>query len=97
MLQLNQYEAIASSPAIRKVLSGHAKLPELLTEIDKLRGQDREQALQRALGVTAADITDRAQGTPVSEDVLALRALAEAVESAVRGGNQSTLGLDWGE
>ncbi|KAF9036657.1 hypothetical protein BJ165DRAFT_590899 [Panaeolus papilionaceus] len=97
MLQTHQYEAIASSAAIRKVLVENPKLPDLLTEIDKLRGQDREHALQRALGVTPADITDRAESVQVGEDVLALRALAEAVEVAVRGGNQSVLGLDWGE
>ncbi|PPQ70284.1 hypothetical protein CVT24_000847 [Panaeolus cyanescens] len=92
MLQTHQYEAIGM-----KVLADNPKLPEFLTEIDKLRGQDREQALQRALGVTPADITGRVDGVQVGEDVLALRALAEAVEAAVRGDNKSTLGLDWGE
>lgn len=31
------------------------------------------------------------------DDVVALRELAEAVESAVRGGKDGVLGLDWGE
>lgn len=31
------------------------------------------------------------------DDVKALRQLAEAVESAVRGGKEGTLGLDWGD
>ncbi|PPQ66333.1 hypothetical protein CVT26_011164 [Gymnopilus dilepis] len=96
-LQLPQYEAIATSPAIRKLLSENKRLPELLTSIDKLRGLEREQALQKALGLTAPEIDDQLRPPELSEDVLALRQLAEAVESAVRGGNESALGLDWGE
>jgi hypothetical protein len=65
--------------------------------IDKLRGPDREHALQRALGVTAPEIVPNAGSVELSEDVLALRALAEAVEAAVRGGKEGALGLDWGE
>ncbi|KAJ7122062.1 hypothetical protein C8R43DRAFT_1033024 [Mycena crocata] len=96
-LQTPQYEAIATSPAIRKTLAAHPNLPELLTSIDKLRGPDREDALQRALGVTAPEITPSNRGHELSEDVIALRALAEAVEAAVRGGKEGALGLDWGE
>ena len=87
----------ATSPAIRKLLSENKRLPELLTSIDKLRGLEREQALQKALGLTAPEIDDQLRPPELSEDVLALRQLAEAVESAVRGGNESALGLDWGE
>jgi hypothetical protein len=69
-----------------------------LTSIDKLRGRDREEALQRALGVAVPDII--AQGSikapEDNEDVLALRELTEAVEAAVRGSKQDALGLDWG-
>ncbi|KAH9484933.1 hypothetical protein JR316_0001837 [Psilocybe cubensis] len=102
MLQLPQYEAIvkvllATSPAIRKILSEHKNLPELLTSIDKLRGHDREHALQKALGITAPEIDDQLRPPDLSEDVLALRELAEAIEAAVRGGNQTALGLNWGE
>jgi hypothetical protein len=71
-----------------------------LTSIDKLRGPDRESALQRALGVTLPDITAQARGSSSvqpAEDVVALRELAEAIEAAVRGGKQDALGLDWGE
>ncbi|KAJ7678680.1 hypothetical protein B0H17DRAFT_102011 [Mycena rosella] len=96
-LQTRQYEAIAMSPAIRTTLAAHPNLPGLLTSIDKLRGPDREHALQRALGVTAPEITPASGGGDLSEDVLALRALAEAVEAAVRGDKTSALGLDWGE
>jgi hypothetical protein len=54
------------------------------------------------LGVTApaiASSTNSGGGgvAQLSEDVLALRALAEAVEAAVRGGKADALGLDWGE
>ncbi|KAF7376642.1 hypothetical protein MSAN_00081000 [Mycena sanguinolenta] len=94
-LQIHQYEAIATSPAIRTTLATHPNLPALLTSIDKLRGPDREHALQRALGVTAPDIV-APHGTELSEDVLALRALAEVVEAAVRGQTEGALGLDWG-
>ncbi|KAL0957076.1 hypothetical protein HGRIS_003173 [Hohenbuehelia grisea] len=37
------------------------------------------------------------QRAPPSEDVLSLRALAEAVEAAVREGKEDVLGLNWGE
>ncbi|KAK0184565.1 hypothetical protein F5146DRAFT_938387, partial [Armillaria mellea] len=77
-LQLRQYEAITTSPTIRKVLSAHPNLPALLTSIDNLRGQNRDLALQRALGVTDPQIVDRTRPVQLEEDVLALRALAEA-------------------
>ncbi|KAH8107705.1 hypothetical protein BXZ70DRAFT_6247 [Cristinia sonorae] len=95
-LQTHQYEAIATSPAIREALAANPRLPLLLTSIDKLRGEARESALQRALGVsepdnrhTSAEITE--------EDIQSLRRLAEAVEAAVRGGKEDVLGLDWGD
>lgn len=85
------------SPTIRKTLSSHPNLPALLKKIDQYRGPDREDALQRALGVSAPDINDISRGTELTDDMLALRELAEAVESAVRGGKEGALGLDWGE
>jgi hypothetical protein len=88
---------LATSPAVRKILAEHENLPELLTSIDKLRGPEREDALQRALGVTAPEIDDQLRRSEPSEDVLALRALAEAIEAAIRGGNESALGLNWGD
>ncbi|KAF9451881.1 hypothetical protein P691DRAFT_756880 [Macrolepiota fuliginosa MF-IS2] len=96
-LQLRQYEAIATSPKIREILSKHENLPALLTSVDKLRGIEREQALHKALGVTPPDIDGWRKSTEPSEDVLALRELAEVVEAAIRGGDESALGLDWGE
>jgi len=106
-LQLHQYEAIATSEAVRKALKSHPSLPALLRQIDSLRGQEREDALQQALGVSASDdlgqsgsrSSQRHQFAPVivktDEERAALRAVAEAVESAVRGGKEGTLGLDW--
>ncbi|KAF8813947.1 hypothetical protein BYT27DRAFT_7230873 [Phlegmacium glaucopus] len=96
-LRLSQYEAIATSPTIREILFTHKSLPELLTSIDKLRGSERDEALQRALGVTAPEIDDQLHPPKLSDDVLALRELAEAIEAAVRGGDESALGLNWGE
>lgn len=89
----------ATSPAVRKALVAHPRLLELLISIDKLRGPDREDALQRALGVSIDQLKDP-NGSKISvestEEVIALRQLAEAVEAAVRGG-KVVLGLDWGE
>ncbi|KAH6897660.1 hypothetical protein BKA70DRAFT_1261553 [Coprinopsis sp. MPI-PUGE-AT-0042] len=95
VLQLHQYEAIATSERVRKALEKHTNLPELLTTIDKLRGRDREEALQKALGVTVADVNGSSGPTELSEDVLALRELAEAIEGAVRGNDSAALGLNW--
>ncbi|KAF8069983.1 hypothetical protein FPV67DRAFT_1753897 [Lyophyllum atratum] len=94
-LQLHHYEAIATSRSIRKTLATHPNLKTLLTSIDSLRGNDREHALQRALGVGAPDIKDISARGELSDDVLALRELAEAIEGAVRGGQETALGLDW--
>ncbi|KAI0358636.1 hypothetical protein OH77DRAFT_1587650 [Trametes cingulata] len=95
-LQLPQYEAIATSPAIRRVLASNPRLREILRSIDSLRGEDRELALHEALGIGES----RGKiliGRESEEDQKALRDLAEAVEAAVRGGKQDALGLDWGD
>ncbi|KAI0759854.1 hypothetical protein BD413DRAFT_701443 [Trametes elegans] len=95
-LQLPQYEAIATSPAIRRVLGTNPRLREILRSIDSLRGEERELALHEALGIGES----RGKiliGHESEEDRQALRNLAEAVESAVRGGRQDALGLDWGD
>ncbi|KAF9227092.1 hypothetical protein BS17DRAFT_861059 [Gyrodon lividus] len=95
-LQLPQYEAIATSPAIRNALKSNPRLIELLTNIDKLRGVEREEALQRALGVDGRQLkNDVLRPRDLDEDTRALRTLAEAVEAAVRGGKEGALGLDW--
>lgn len=79
------------SPSIRSILATYPNLLPLLTSIDTLRGQDRERTLQKALGIAELD---HLKPSHPSDDVLALRALAEAVEHTVRE-DQSTLGLDW--
>ncbi|TFK54581.1 hypothetical protein OE88DRAFT_1655326 [Heliocybe sulcata] len=107
-LQLYQYESIATSEAVRKALKSHPSLPAVLRQIDSLRGQEREDALQQALGVSGSDDlgqsgsrnpeSHRFSSAPIvksDEERDALRALAEAVESAVRGNKEGALGLDW--
>ncbi|KAG1785357.1 uncharacterized protein HD556DRAFT_1458820 [Suillus plorans] len=97
-LQVHQYEAIATSAAVRRVLELNPRLPELLTSIDKLRGADREDALHRALGVDTRQLKNDLLGPQeLDEDTRTLRQLAEAVEAAVRGGKEGVLGLDWDE
>ena len=87
---------VAMSPAIRRILGSNPRLRENLFSMDKLRGEDRELAIQEALGVGGSG---NATFTPVRatsvEDRNALRELAEAVESAVRGEKRDALGLDW--
>ncbi|KAL5528730.1 hypothetical protein ACEPAF_7867 [Sanghuangporus sanghuang] len=123
-LNLPQYEAIARSPAVRRALSSHPRLPTRLRSLDALRGDARERAIERVLGVAPDQASFVLAGLPPSsnlrgptsvgrealpevdeeEDMRALRALAEAVEAAVRrsvGGNPDArsgtdpLGLDW--
>ncbi|KIK38592.1 hypothetical protein CY34DRAFT_772024 [Suillus luteus UH-Slu-Lm8-n1] len=97
-IQLHQYEAIATSAAVRHALESNPRLPELLTSIDKLRGVDREDALHRALGVDTRQLKNDLLGPQeLDEDTRMLRQLAEAVEAAVRGGKEGVLGLDWDE
>lgn len=69
----------------------------MITSIDQLRGPAREEALQKALGVDPSQLRDHVgvASTSVSDDILAVRQLAEAVEAVIRGDNQNTLGLDW--
>ncbi|KAF8200061.1 hypothetical protein K438DRAFT_1583048, partial [Mycena galopus ATCC 62051] len=95
-LQTHQYEAIATSPAIRTTIMTHPNLPVLLSLIHKLCGLDSKQSLQRALGVIAPEIATQGRGK-LSEDVLTLCALAEAVEAAVQCQKAGVLGLDCGE
>lgn len=72
---------------------------DLLRSLDKLRGDERQDAIQSALGVSTADVKPPGIIAPEQsrEDVQALRRLAEAIEAAVRGGNHDVLGLDWGD
>ncbi|KAL5507571.1 hypothetical protein ACEPAH_7027 [Sanghuangporus vaninii] len=65
-LNLSQYEAIARSPAIRRVLSSHARLPALLRSLDALRGDAREGAIERVLGVAPDQASFVLAGLPPS-------------------------------
>ncbi|KAI1795523.1 hypothetical protein LXA43DRAFT_724380 [Ganoderma leucocontextum] len=95
-IQIPQYEAIAMSPPIRRIIGSNPQLRETLLSIDKLRGEDRELAIQEALGVGGSrNHTLATVGAASEEDRNALRELAEAVESAVRGEKRDMLGLDW--
>lgn len=89
--------SLATFPAIRNAFANHPQLPTLLTSIDKLKGSDRENALQRALGVNVEQLKSSLIPPESQDDVLALRELAEAVEGAVRSGQNGVLGLDWDE
>ncbi|KAH9929575.1 uncharacterized protein BXZ73DRAFT_102103 [Epithele typhae] len=97
-LQLPQYEAIATSSSVRHVIGSNPRLRDILTSVDALRGEAREVALQEALGVGGSRSHALASlGHASDEDRETLRRLAEAIETAVRGGKQDMLGLDWGD
>ncbi|KAL1747645.1 hypothetical protein HDZ31DRAFT_31510 [Schizophyllum fasciatum] len=91
-LSLKQYEGIATSTPLRVLLSEHPGLRDTLRDIDQLRGQERVDALHRALRLNQGDV-----GAEVGEDVLLLRQFAQAVEDAIRGDQQDGLRLQWGE
>ena len=55
-----------------------------------MRGQEREEALERLLGVTQDSTTVESE-----EDIRAMKELAEAVEKCVRGEKPDAMGLDW--
>ncbi|KAF9650399.1 hypothetical protein BDM02DRAFT_3093177, partial [Thelephora ganbajun] len=96
-VQLSQYEAIATSAAVRKTLSEHPNLKPLLRSIDSLRDTEREAALQRALGVSQEDYQGDSciirLGT-CEDDIEAVRKLSAVIEAAIRGDRPNTLGLD---
>jgi zinc finger HIT domain-containing protein 3 len=91
------------SPAIRAAISSSPSLPPLLRKLHKLRGSEREEALEQLLGVMTIRGAPHGQhGTSHaldsgSEEVKALKQLAEVVEKAVRGDKTDALGLDWEE
>ena len=90
---------------MRIALEGHPELKELLRSIDKLRGPAREEALQATLGVSrsqrdaenAEQIYRLGEVRIGEEERRAMRKLAEATEAAVRGNQETILGLDWGD
>ncbi|KDQ21502.1 hypothetical protein BOTBODRAFT_88678, partial [Botryobasidium botryosum FD-172 SS1] len=94
-LQLSQYEKIATSPDIRQILAANPRLPALLKNIDSLDGYERERTLENMLGV-GRDRKGDSKSSDDPDDVKAMRALAEAVEKAVRR-EDYVPGLDWGD
>ncbi|KAF8494616.1 hypothetical protein F5888DRAFT_1795074 [Russula emetica] len=89
-LQTAQYEAIATSSAIRTILREHPKLKDTLRTIDGLRGSAREEALQARLGISMRGGVASGFG---GDD--GMGELAESIESAVRGNRDGVIGLDW--
>ncbi|CAE6416180.1 unnamed protein product [Rhizoctonia solani] len=108
-LTLPQYEAIATSPDIRKVLTENPDMRGLLKSIDKLYGPLRQQAIEEVLGVGTS--SEQRYGTRApTHDALArlrqegdaeanaraLRQLSEAIGKAIGGGDEQR-GLAWEE
>jgi hypothetical protein len=85
------------SSAVREALATHPHLTETLKALDKLTGRAREEAFERALGISPADISASTNSQQLSDEVVAFRQFAEAVEAAVRGHNPNALGIDWGD
>ena len=87
----------ATSVAVRDVLSKNPDLKSLLQSIDSLRGREREEAIQCALGVSQTNN----RGDPSlnrlkigEDDIEAMRQLSSTIETAIRGDRPSALGLD---
>ncbi|KAH9988467.1 hypothetical protein BJV74DRAFT_878231 [Russula compacta] len=100
-LQTAQYEAIATSPAVRAALGTHPELKDVLRTIDGLRGSAREEALEACLGVGGGRGREGGEsaaivvpGKGMGKESEAIRGLAEAIEAAVRLSRQN-LGLVW--
>lgn len=84
----------ATSVDVRRVFTEHPDLKPLLRSIDSLRGREREEALQCALGVSQANHTGATKLGIGEEDIEAMRQLSSTVEAAIRGDKPSALGLD---
>jgi zinc finger HIT domain-containing protein 3 len=90
-------------PEIRAAISSSPSLPSLLRKLDQLRGSEREEALEKLLGVMTTRGALRGQQRTSQaldsspEGVKALKQLAQAVEKAVRDDKTDTLDLDWEE
>lgn len=86
---------VATSETIRTITRSNPRLRDVLRSINALRGAEREEALQRALGVDSRLLKNDDTGKLLDEDTKVFREFAEAVEVAVRGGKEDVLGLDW--
>jgi hypothetical protein len=109
-LTIRQYESIASSAAIRRVLATHPSLKKALTSVDGLHGDSRESAFRHLVSRSQADVSFAPpngasrhecsayfEGEPDlgEEEIQGFKQLAEAIELAVRTEKQGSLGLDW--
>ena len=102
----NKLHIKATSPAVRAALTTHPRLKEDLRTIDGLRGTEREEALQLALGLSRRDVVGQGRGGEIVSEIEeggigegerhGMRGLAEAIEAAVRASRDGHLvGLDW--
>ncbi|EEB99691.1 hypothetical protein MPER_00583, partial [Moniliophthora perniciosa FA553] len=92
-LQLRHYEAIGIHIFFSHYPIAHQGIPYSHFATNTLKGNEREEVLQKALGVHELDRRDG----EVNEETLVLREFAEAIEAAVRGDNADALGLRWGD
>ncbi|QRV79623.1 Zinc finger HIT domain-containing protein [Ceratobasidium sp. AG-Ba] len=103
-LTLAQYEAIATSPDVRRAIAENPNVPNLLRSIDQLYGPLRQQALEEMLGVgSSADqryagrhdaLSRIRQEGDMESNMRALRQLSEAIEKAI-GVGDAQRGLAW--
>ena len=84
-LSLPQYEAIARSPAVRRVLASQTHLPTLLRKLDESRGDARERAIERVLGVAPDQESFRLAGLPTSFDLSFSNAADSVVQARKEG------------
>ncbi|ELU38207.1 zf-HIT domain-containing protein [Rhizoctonia solani AG-1 IA] len=108
-LTLPQYEAIATSLDVRKVLADNPDMHGLLRSIDKLYGPLRQQAIEEVLGVGTSSEQRHGTRAPTHDalarlrqegdaeaNARALRQLSEAIEKAIGVGDEQR-GLAWEE
>lgn len=87
----------ATSVALREVLSENPDLKPLLHSIDSLRGREREEAIQCALGVSQENHRGDSGSSRLEigkGEIEAMRQLSSTVETVIRGDRPSVLGLD---
>jgi zinc finger HIT domain-containing protein 3 len=87
----------ATSVTVRDVLSENPGLKPFLRSIDSLRGREREEALQCALGVSQSNHQGDSGTSKLGigeGDIEAMRQLSSAVGAAIRGDGHSALNLD---
>ncbi|KAF8322126.1 hypothetical protein DL93DRAFT_2129655 [Clavulina sp. PMI_390] len=101
-LNIQQYQAIATSSDIRGTLSDNPRLVEILRSLDSLRPNERDVRMQQLLGiVNGNEALDEATLTDEQmDDARAFQSFAAAVQQALRptnedGASSNRRGLDW--